>query len=79
MPEAMNIEDLRRGITELNLQHTLGDPDAAYEIGEAVESDSLEEAKARITEVLRGLQAVSIGGFPVGAEFDLVMMVGFDD
>ena len=79
MPEVTNIEDLRRGIAELSLQHTLGDPDAAYEIGEALESDSLEEAKARISEVLRGLQAVSVGGFPVGAEFDLVMMVGFDD
>jgi hypothetical protein len=29
--------------------------------------------------VLRGLQAVSLGGFAVGVELDLVMMVGFDD
>ncbi len=79
MPEAANIESLRRSIGELNLVHTLGDPDAVDEINAALESGNLEEAKARITEVLRGLQAVSLGGFPVGAEFDLVELVGFDD
>ncbi len=79
MPEATNIENLRHSIGELNLAHTLGDPDAVEEINEALESGDLDEAKARITEVLRGLQAVSLGGFPVGAELDLVELVGFDD
>lgn len=78
MPEVTNIEDLRRGVAELNLQHALGDPYAVDQINEAVESDSFEEAKARIIEVLRGLEAVSLGGFPIGAELDLVEMVGFD-
>lgn len=79
MPEVTNITDLRRGIGELGLEHTLGDPDAVDEINEAMKSDNLEDAKAGIIEVLRGLQVVSLGGFPLGAELDLVEMVGFDD
>jgi hypothetical protein len=78
MPEVTNIEDLRRGVAELNLQHALGDPYAVDQINEAVESDSFDEAKARIIEVLHGLEAVSLGGFPIGVELDLVEMVGFD-
>lgn len=78
MPEVTNIEDLRRGVAELNLEQALGDPYSVDQINAAVESDSFEEAKARIIEVLQGLQAVSLGGFPIGAELDLVEMVGFD-
>lgn len=78
MPEVTNIEDLRRGVAELNLEQALGDAYSVDQINEAVESDSFEEAKARIIEVLQGLQAVSLGGFPIGAELDLVEMVGFD-
>ncbi len=78
MPQVTNIEDLRRGVAALNLQYALGDPYAVDQINEAVESDSFEEAKARIIEVLHGLEAVSLGGFPIGVELDLVEMVGFD-
>jgi len=79
MPVATNIEDLRRGIGELGLEQTLGDPDAIDEINEALESDNVEKAKAGIAETLRGLQATSLGGFPLGVELDLVELVGFDD
>ena len=78
MPEAMTMEDLRRGSEEIDLDHTLGDQGDIDEIREALDSDSLEAAKAVIIDVLRGLQAVSLGGFPIGAEIDLTVLVGFD-
>jgi hypothetical protein len=79
MAEAMNIEELRRGVAALDLERTLGDPEAVDEINDALAAGDFEEAKATITAMLRGLQAVSLGGFPVGAEVDLVDLVGFDD
>jgi hypothetical protein len=79
MPEAMTMEDLRRGVEAIDLEHTLGD-DLEPDIGQiraALELDDVDEAKAAVREVLQAMQAASESGFPVGAEADLAELVGF--
>jgi hypothetical protein len=79
MPEAMDMTELRRGVERIDLEHTLGEYEVdTVQIWEALELDSVEEAKAAIAEVLRALQVVSESGFPVGAEADLAELVGFN-
>jgi hypothetical protein len=80
MPEAMDMGQLRRGVEQIDLEHTLGDYDVdAEQIWNALDLDNVADAKAAIADVLRALQAVSDGGFPVGAEADLAELVGFTD
>lgn len=81
MPEAMDMADLRRGVEQIDIDHTLGEayePDVS-QIWEALDLGSVEEAKAAIRDVLRALRRASESGFPVGAEADLAELVGFDD
>ena len=77
MPEALDIDELRRGIDQIDLEHILGDyePDI-NRIRNALDFDNVEEAKAVIADMLR---AASESGFPVGAEIDLAKLVGFAD
>ena len=80
MPEAMDMDQLRQGVERIDLEHTLGDYDVDIDqIRNALELDSVDEAKAAIARVLRALRAVSEGGFPVGVEADLAELVGFTD
>ena len=72
--------ELRRGVEQIDVEHTLADYDwDVAQINTALELDSLEEAKAAIVDLLRALQAVAEAGFPVGAEADLAELVGFDE
>ncbi len=80
MPEAMDMDELRRGIERIDLEHTLGDYQADIDqIRDALNLGRVEDAKAAIAEVLRALRAVSESGFPVGAEADLADLVGLTD
>jgi hypothetical protein len=80
MPEAMEMEELRRGVAQIDLDNTLGDyEDEVEQIRSALELSRVEDAKAAISEVLRALRVVSEAGFPVGAEIDLAELVGFTD
>lgn len=73
------MDELRRGLDQLDLEHTFGSYDIdAQQIFGALDADDVTQAKAQIVEVLRALQAVSFGGFPVGDEIDLTELVGFD-
>lgn len=74
------MDELRRGVEEIDLEHTLADygPDID-QVYAALELGSVQEAKAAIADVLRALRAVSESGFPVGAEADLAELVGFDE
>ena len=80
MPEARDMDELRRGLERIDLEHTLGDyeSDIAH-IRDALDLGRVEDAKAAIVAVLRVLRAVSESGFPVGAEADLAELVGFTD
>ena len=75
--------DLRGGIEQIDLEHTLGDDFEPYadEIRDALDLESVEDAKAAIADVLRAMRLgeSSDGGFPVGAEADLADLVGFSD
>jgi hypothetical protein len=78
MPEAMEMAELRRGVEQIDLDNTLGDYEEEVEqIRVALESSSVDEAKAAIADVLRALRVVSESGFPVGVEADLAELVGF--
>jgi hypothetical protein len=80
MPEAMDMDELRRGIERIDLEHTLGDYQADIDqIRDALDLGRVEDAKAAVAEVLRALRAVSESGFPVGAEADLADLVGLTD
>ena len=80
MPEAMDMGQLRQGVERIDLEHTLGDYEVDIDqIWNALDLDSIDDAKAAIADVLRALRAVSDGGFPVGAEADLAELVGFTD
>lgn len=72
------MDELRQRIGELGLAHTLGDDEAIGIINGALESGDLEQAKDTIKGVLKDLEAVSLGGFPIGVELDLVELVGYD-
>lgn len=72
--------ELRHGVDQLQLEDTLADYQVDTEqIMEALDLDSVEDAKAAIAEVLRALRAVSEAGFPIGAEAELGELVGFTD
>ena len=73
------MEALRRGVEEIDPADTLDYAAEVDQIYQALELSSVEEAKAAIVEVLKALRAVSESGFPVGAEADLVELVGFTD
>ena len=77
------MEDLRRNIERIDLEHTLGDDYEPYisQIREALDLSSVEDAKAAISDVLRAMRMGegSEAGFPVGAEADLADLVGFTD
>ena len=78
MPEAMDMAELRRGVEQIDLEHTLADYESDIsQINSALELDNVDEAKAAITDVLRALRAAAESGFPVGAEADLAELVGF--
>ena len=77
MPEAMDMDDLRRGVEEIDPADTLDYEDEVDQIYRALELPTVEEAKAAIIDVLKALRAVSESGFPVGAEADLAELVGF--
>jgi hypothetical protein len=78
--EAMSMEQLRRGLAQIDLEDTLSQHDVDIEqIVSALDLDSVNEAKAAIAEVLRALRTTSEGGFPVGNEIDLAELVGFTD
>jgi hypothetical protein len=80
MPEARDMDELRRGVERIDLEHTLGDYESDIaQIRDAMDLDRVEDAKAAIVAVLRALRAVSESGFPVGAETDLAELVGFTD
>ena len=73
--------ELRRGVEQIDLEHTLGDeygPDVS-QIWEALDLGRVDDAKSAIKDILRALRAASEGGFPVGAEADLAELVGFTD
>ena len=75
--------DLRDGIEQIDLEHTLGDDFEPYagEIRDALDLERVEDAKAAIADVLRAMRLGESpdGGFPVGAEADLADLVGFSD
>jgi len=79
MPEAMDMDALRRGVEEIDPADTLDYAEEVDQIYQALELSSVEDAKAAIVEVLKALRAVSESGFPVGAEADLAELVGFAD
>jgi hypothetical protein len=80
MPEAMDMEELRRGVDRIDPQDTLGDYEEEVDlIYQALDLTSVDEAKAAIIDVLKALRAVSESGFPVGAEEDLAELVGFQE
>ena len=80
MREATTMDELRRGVEQIDVEHTLADygSDIA-QINTALALGSVEEAKAAIADVLRALRAAAESGFPVGAEADLAELVGFDE
>ena len=79
MKEAMTLDELRKGLDELDLENTLSAHDVdADQIRGALDLGDIDTAKAAIKEVLGALQAISFGGFPVGEEIDLADLVGFD-
>ncbi|MCC6433647.1 MAG: hypothetical protein IT196_01315 [Acidimicrobiales bacterium] len=79
MKEAMTLDELRKGLDELDLENTLSAHDVdADQIRGALDLGDIDAAKAAIKEVLGALQAISFGGFPVGEEIDLADLVGFD-
>lgn len=74
------MSELRHGVEQLQLRHTLaGYEDDIEQIMTALDSDSIDDAKAAIVEILRALRAISEAGFPIGAEADLAELVGFTD
>lgn len=74
------MDELRRGVEQIDLEHTLAQYGTDVEqINAALQLGSVEEAKAAIAEVLRALRAVAESGFPVGAEADLAELVGFEE
>jgi hypothetical protein len=76
----MSMEELRRGLEQIDLEDTLSEHDVDIEqIRGALDLDNVDQAKATIVEVLRALRATSDGGFPVGNEIDLADLVGFTD
>ncbi len=77
MREATTMDELRQGLEQLDLEHTLNSDADIEQILGALETGDLVAAKAAIVEVLRALEAVSFGGFPVGNEIDLADLVGF--
>jgi hypothetical protein len=81
--EAMSMSALRDGVERIDLEDTLGDDLEPYvdQIRAALDLDRVEDAKAAIVAVLRVMRLGegSEGGFPVGAEADLVDLVGFRD
>ena len=77
MQEAMDMASLRKGVEQIDPADTLDYQDEVDQIYRALELPSVEEAKAAIVVVLEALRAVSESGFPVGAEADLVELVGF--
>jgi hypothetical protein len=77
MPEAMDMESLRKGVEEIDPADTLDYEVQVDQIYAALELPTVEDAKAAIVEVLRALRAVSESGFPIGAEADLAELVGF--
>jgi hypothetical protein len=79
MPEAMDMDALRRGVEEIDPADTLDYAEEVDQIYQALELSNVEDAKAAIVEVLKALRAVSESGFPVGAEADLADLVGFAD
>ena len=80
MPEAKDMDELRRGVERIDLEHTLGDYETDIAaIRDALDLGRVDDAKTAIIEVLRALRAVSESGFPVGAEADLAELVGFTD
>jgi hypothetical protein len=79
MPEAMDMESLRKGVDAIDPADTLDYEDEVDQIYTALELPTVEDAKAAIVEVLRALRAVSESGFPVGAEADLAELVGFEN
>ena len=80
MQEAMTIDDLRRGLDQIDLDDALMGHDVEPDdITGALDLGSVDEAKSAIIDVLRVMRSASLGGFPLGPEVDLVDLVGFTD
>lgn len=79
MKEAMDMEELRRGLDSMDLDDALMGHDVGPdEVLSALELGDVDAAKAAIGELLEIMRSSSLGGFPLGPENDLVDLVGFN-